>query len=161
MCHVAESEFIILSSSRVLHDKAEWLKAGFWGALHVQEACVRSIQASAVCEQHHTAYVHLCCSARTCVDGYVGFSKGAEGLVEPLIQLQAAMVGCSGNAEHHHTKPNGALLIVLELCVAAPQEHPGVGTQPLEVGCVSRVPAVRACITGVSVLSMPVCSIAS
>lgn len=82
---------------------------------------------------------------RTCVDGDVGFTKGAECLVEALIQLQAAVVGCSDDAEDHHTKANGALLVVLELCVATPQQHPGVGPQTLEVGCVSGVPAVRTC----------------
>jgi hypothetical protein len=45
---------------------------------------------------------------RTCVDGYVWFPKRAEALVEPLIQLQAIMVCCSGDAEHHDTKSNRA-----------------------------------------------------
>lgn len=81
---------------------------------------------------------------RTCVNGNVGFPKRAEALVEPLIQLQAVVVCCSGDAEHHDTKANGALVVVLELCVAAPQQHPRVRPQPLEVGCVSRVPAAAA-----------------
>lgn len=53
------------------------------------------------------------CTEHTCVNWDVWFSKRAEALEEALVQVEAVVVGSCGNAEHHHAKANGALLIVL------------------------------------------------
>lgn len=63
------------------------------------------------------------CTEHTCVNWDVWLSKRAEAFEEALIQLEAVVVGSCGNAEHHHAKANGALLIVLGLWKSHTKRH--------------------------------------
>ena len=72
------------------------------------------------------------------VDRHVELAVLGEDVVEARVNVLAFVFG---HAEHDDTETDGRAFVVLELDAALAQQHPGVGGQPLEVGCVCGVSA--------------------